>query len=112
LAAAQVQQAVAQQAEVLARLAEEQGKGRQQVEDTQQLLGALQAVQAKQFQVTVEAVRGCQQQLARLREQQGRQQAGAGAARAASQPQPQGTGGQQGAEMGSTAPDPWKAPAV
>ncbi len=113
--AAQVQQAVAAQAEVLARLAEEQGKGRQQVEDTQQLLGALQAVQAKQFQVTVEAVKGCQQQVARLREQQGRQQAGSGAqagpAPAASQPRPQGAGSQQLAGGRSTPPDPWKAPA-
>ncbi len=66
----QVQQAAAQQAELLARLAEDQGKVRQQVEDTQQLLAAVQGVSAKQFTVLVDAIKSCQAGLARLREQQ------------------------------------------
>ncbi|GIL42251.1 hypothetical protein Vafri_282 [Volvox africanus] len=54
---AQLQSASADQTAVLVRLASEQEALRGQLRDTQTLLGALQGLTAKQFQVTVEAIK-------------------------------------------------------
>ncbi|PNH12018.1 hypothetical protein TSOC_001064, partial [Tetrabaena socialis] len=54
---AQLQSASADQAAVLSRLATEVEALRGHLRDTQQLLGALQALTAKQFQVTVDAIK-------------------------------------------------------